>query len=301
MSPSGLMGSNGTLKVESRPVGAQVKVDGEVRGVTPLSLSLGAGAHVMEIAAGTEPRVIPVTIAAGETVAQYVELAGVSAMGRVSVQSAPSGATVLLDGQLRGRTPIELADVAVGEHEVVLDLDGQRVRQAVSVTAGATAVVNLPMTGAPPVEAAGFLPSAPAPTTGAVLVQVPFEMQVFEGGRRLGVSGAKLPLPVGPHTLEVVSETLSFRTSIDVEIVPGRTSRVPLALPKGVMHLNATPWAEVWIDGVKVGDTPMGNLPVTIGPHEIVFKHPELGEQLHAATVTAGAPLRLSVDLSRKP
>jgi hypothetical protein len=67
------------------------------------------------------------------------------------------------------------------------------------------------------------------------------------------------------------------------------------------MHLNATPWAEVWIDGVKAGETPIGNLPVTIGPHEIVFRHPELGEQVHAATVKAGAPVRLSVDLSRKP
>ena len=55
------------------------------------------------------------------------------------------------------------------------------------------------------------------------------------------------------------------------------------------------------MDGKKVGDTPLGNLGMTIGPHEIVFKHPELGEQAHAATVTASAPLRLSVDLTRKP
>ena len=60
-SPSGLLGTNGTLKVESKPMGAQVKIDGEVRGITPLSLSIAGGAHVMEIAAGTEPRVIPIT------------------------------------------------------------------------------------------------------------------------------------------------------------------------------------------------------------------------------------------------
>jgi hypothetical protein len=36
-----------------------------------------------------------------------------------------------------------------------------------------------------------------------------------------------------------------------------------------------------------------------VGPHEIVFKNPDLGEQHHAATVTATAPVRLSVDLSR--
>jgi hypothetical protein len=299
-SPTGLSGSNGMLKVESKPVGAQVKVDGEVKGVTPLSLPLGAGAHVMEIAAGAEPRVIPITISAGETLAQYVELAGTSALGRVSIQSSPAGATVLLDGQPRGTTPLELADVAAGDHELVLDLNGQRQRQTLSVAAGTTTTINQAMnaaTGAQPIDAAGLLSAAPV--TGTVIVQVPFEMQVFEHGTLIGVSGSRLSLPPGPHAFEVVSETLSFRAPARVDVVAGKTSRIPIALPKGTMHLNATPWAEVWIDGVKIGDTPIGNLPVTIGPHEIVFKHPELGEQAHAATVTAGAPVRLSVDLTK--
>jgi serine/threonine-protein kinase len=70
-----------------------------------------------------------------------------------------------------------------------------------------------------------------------------------------------------------------------------------LALPRGVVNLNATPWAEVWIDGQRVGETPIGNLSVTIGAHEIVFRHPQLGEKRHAVSVTAGAPVRLSVDM----
>jgi len=115
----------------------------------------------------------------------------------------------------------------------------------------------------------------------------------------LGLTGARLTLTPGPHNLEVVSETLSFRSATSVEVVAGRTTRVPVVLPQGTAHLNATPWAEVWVDGKKVGDTPLGNLGMTIGPHEIVFKHPELGEQAHAATVTASAPLRLSVDLTK--
>jgi hypothetical protein len=297
-SPSGLLGTKGTVMVESKPMGAQVKIDGEVRGITPLSLSIAGGAHVMEIAAGTEPRVIPITVIAGQTLSQYVELVGVSALGRLSIQSAPVGATVLLDGQPRGVTPLELPDVSAGEHELVLDLKGQRVRQTVSVATGITTSVDLPIVAAPPIEAAGMLPAA-APTTGGVLVQTPFEMQVFEGETLLGLTGARLSLTPGPHSLEIVSETLAFRAPVSVEIVAGKTSRVPVVLPKGTAHLNATPWAEVWVDGEKVGETPLGNLALTIGPHEIVFKHPDLGEQAHAATVTASAPLRLSVDLSK--
>ena len=297
--PSGLLGTNGTLKVESKPLGAQVKIDGEVKGVTPLTLSLAGGAHVMEIAAGTEPRVIPITVTAGQTLSQYVELGG-SALGRVSIQSSPVGASVLLDGQLRGVTPLDLPDVSAGEHELVLDLNGQRVRQTVSVATGTTTTVDLPMTGAPAIEAAGMFPAV-VPTTGTLLVQAPFEMQIFEGDTLLGPTGSRLTLAPGAHRLKVVSETLSFHTAVSVEIVAGKTTRVPVVLPKGTAHLNATPWAEVWVDGEKVGETPLGNLALTIGPHEIVFKHPELGEQAHVATVAADVPLRLSVNLTKQP
>ncbi len=300
---SGRAGGSGTLKVDSRPTGAEVKVDGQVRGTTPLSLPLQPGAHVIEIAAGSEPRVIPVTVSAGETLSQYVELAGASALGRLSIASTPTGANVLVNGQPRGVTPLDLPDIEPGEHEVVLELDGRRVRQAVSVTGGATTTVALSLEGPPVTElAAGMLPSpASAPALGHLVVQVPFEMRVLSRGAQIGLTSSRLGLPPGTYELEIVSDTLGFRTTARVDIVAGRTVRLPVSLPKGVAHLNATPWAEVWIDGEKVGETPIGNLPVTIGPHEIVFRHPELGEQAHAATVTASAPLRLSVDLTRKP
>jgi len=295
-SPSGLLGANGTLKVESKPMGAQVKVDGELKGVTPLALSLKGGAHVLEIHAGGEPRVIPIAITAGQTLAQYIELVGIQTLGRLSIQSAPVGATVLVDGQPRGKTPLEIPDVPAGEHELVLDLNGQRVRQSVTVATGITTTVDLPMAAAP-IEAAGMFPPA-APTTGTLMVTAPFEMQIFEAGASLGSTGARLTLPPGPHTVEIVSHTLGFKTAANVEIVAGKTARIPVALPKGTVHLNATPWAEVFVDGEKVGDTPIGNLQLAVGPHEIVFKHPELGERAHAATVKVGEALRLSVDLT---
>jgi hypothetical protein len=65
----------GELVVTSRPDAAQVIVDGSARGVTPLTVTLSAGAHVVEVRAGTgEPRVIPLMIRANVQTAQYVEL-----------------------------------------------------------------------------------------------------------------------------------------------------------------------------------------------------------------------------------
>lgn len=65
----------GELVVESRPASAKVIVDGKDRGITPLTLRLSSGAHVLEVRIGTaEPRVIPLMIKTGIQTAQYIEL-----------------------------------------------------------------------------------------------------------------------------------------------------------------------------------------------------------------------------------
>ena len=52
--------------------------------------------------------------------------------------------------------------------------------------------------------------------------------------------------------------------------------------------------------GERAGDTPIGNLQTAIGRHEVVFRHPDLGESRHTVTVTASAPARVSVDMRKK-
>lgn len=282
--------TSGTLRVESNPSGALVRVDSEDRGRTPLTLSLAAGPHVLEVSAGGEPRVLPLTIEAGQTLAQYVELAGaVPITGKITVRSEPAGAAVLLNGQPRGTAPVDLSDVPAGEHELLLALNGAQVRRAVTVTAGSVTRVAVPLKA-----------GAEVPTTGWAAFRVPYEMHVFEEGRPLGTTTGRVPLAPGPHQLDIVSETLAFRTRVQVNVALGRVSRVPIALPKGVMHVESSPPAEVWIDGEKVGETPLADLAVTIGPHEILFRHPDLGERRHAATVTTADPVRIRVDLTER-
>jgi serine/threonine-protein kinase len=74
---------------------------------------------------------------------------------------------------------------------------------------------------------------------------------------------------------------------------------VPVALPKGTLSINALPWADVTLDGQPMGQTPLGNLSVTIGNHEVVWKHPQLGERRQTVKVTAGAPVRAGMDLTK--
>jgi serine/threonine-protein kinase len=69
--------------------------------------------------------------------------------------------------------------------------------------------------------------------------------------------------------------------------------------PNGLLSINASPWAEVWIDGKPAGETPLANLSVSLGEHEIVFRHPDMGEQRRTALVRVDGVTRVSVNFQR--
>jgi hypothetical protein len=98
----------------------------------------------------------------------------------------------------------------------------------------------------------------------------------------------------------MVNEGLGYRSTKAVDVAPGQVAIVRPDWPKGSMALNALPWAEVSIDGERVGETPLGSVSVPIGTHEIVFRHPDLGERRTTATVTTGAATRVSMDMRSK-
>ncbi|HXH05901.1 MAG TPA: PEGA domain-containing protein, partial [Vicinamibacterales bacterium] len=281
----------GTLVVQSKPSGLAVFVDGRPFGPTPARIELAPGPHILELRGGDTPRVLPITVAPGATISHYVELASASrpASGQLDVRSEPAGARVFVDGQEAGVAPLLLANLSPGEHVVELQRDGATVRHVVTIEAGATSTLVAPVVAAP----AG-------PASGWIAIRAPIAVQIYESGRLVGSSESeRIMVPAGRRELEIVNTTLGFRTTRTVTVAPGATAVVSLALPNGVVHLNAIPWAEVWVDGRRVGETPIGNLSLPIGPHEIVFRHPVHGERRHAVSVTLAAPVRLSVDFTR--
>jgi hypothetical protein len=280
--------ADGTLVVQSNPPGVQVFVDGVERGVTPARLSLAPGAHILELRGTGVPRVIPLTVTSGVEASQYLEFAETPATGQLAIQSEPAGAKVFVDGTERGVAPVTVADLAPGEHTVVLEAGAASVKHVVTVQAGVVGSLVAPMAAAAP----------PAPVAGWVSLKSPFTIEIYEQGRLLGTSDSeRVMLAAGRHDLELVNEPLGLRMTRTIQIAPGKVQPLAFELPNGVVHLNANPWAEVWIDGQKAGDTPLGNISLPIGPHEIVFRHPQLGEKRHAVSVTAGVPVRLSVNM----
>ena len=287
--PSSAQATSGTLMIESQPAGLSVKIDGSPRGTTPVKTTLPAGQHQLEIEMGGQPRVIPITITAGGQVSQYIEAPAAPATGRLQVTSEPAGAAVLVDGERKGTAPLLVSDLAVGRHRVELQADGTTRQQEVTIEPGGTSSLVVPMSSA-----------SDGPVSGWLAVTSPVELQVFEGTELVGTSqSGRILMTAGRHDLDIVNDTLGYRVRQTVQVAPGKVNPIKVQLPKGSLSLNAVPWADVLVDGEPVGQTPIGNLSLTIGPHEIVFRHPQLGEQRHAVTVTMKAPARVSADLRK--
>jgi hypothetical protein len=161
------------------------------------------------------------------------------------------------------------------------------VRQRVVIQAGVTSSVLTPVATA-----------TPGPVSGWVSVKAPVEIEVRENGRLIGTTEAdRIMMAAGRHDVELLNDTLGYRVTRSIQVPPGKVMSLTVELPQGVINVNASPWAEVWVDGRRVGETPIGNLPISIGPHEVVFRHPQLGEKRQAVSVTLKAPVRISMDM----
>jgi hypothetical protein len=131
-------------------------------------------------------------------------------------------------------------------------------------------------------------------------VTSPVTAQIYADGTLVGRTDApRTQLSAGRHQLALVNDALNYREERIVEVAAGRTVSVQLEPVNGTLNINAQPWAAVWVDGTAIGETPIGNYSLPIGSHEVVLRHPELGERKQTVVVGVGSPTRVGVDLRK--
>ena len=109
--------------ITSEPTGAEIFVDGQSRGRTPLHLDLPARSH--ELAAhldGWRDQQQKIDVVAQRDNAMHF----VFANGSVKITSAPGGATVMANGKDLGQTPLVIEEVKPGDVTYELRLTGYK-------------------------------------------------------------------------------------------------------------------------------------------------------------------------------
>jgi len=281
----------GRLTIETRPGNLEVTIDGDNRGKTPVTISLAPGAHTVTIHGSVDDRVVPLTLAAGAEVTQYFEMKTAeptATLGRISIVTDPPGARVSVDGKLHGNSPITVEDLTASGHKITATNEAGTVERLVAVPAGGTASVMF------------SLPRVSGPVGGWLAIAAPFDVEVVERDDVIGASGTnKVMLAAGRHEITVANRTIGYREARTIDITAGKTMTMRIDPPKAAVSVNARPWADVTVDGNSLGQTPIANTLMTIGSHDVIFRHPQFGERRQTVVVTSNGPNRIAVDLTK--
>lgn len=163
--------TTGSLQVTTAPDGAAVTVDGALRGTTPVTVpGLAAGSHTVTLSkAGYTDYTGTLTLSGGKTTMLNITLIAAqgtygtpapspqllqgtapaatasspsgtpasAGTGSLTVRSDPAGASVYLDGEKAGTTPVTVGNVSAGSHRLLLTLQGhQDIARPVEIKSG---------------------------------------------------------------------------------------------------------------------------------------------------------------------
>jgi hypothetical protein len=209
----------------------------------------------------------------------------------VTIDSLQPGDQVTVDGRDVGVTPMTLA--------LRSDMRSIRVRTR---PAAESVVPQAPVVDRPAdtPSSAVLNQAAARERRGGLRVSSPIELQVLEGDRLLGTStDGPVVASAGKHELDFVNTEFGYQSRQIVEFKAGQIVPLKISPPDGRVSINAVPWASVSIDGNSLGETPLGNVVLPVGEHQIVFRHPQLGERTQKVVVKSNASARVSVVFAR--
>jgi len=216
------------LDVRSTPAGANVRVDGEARGTTPLLIDVSPGSRALLIEHAYHPAYLAhIEFARGDRVMRDVELE--PAFGALRIASNPRGARVTIDGlEQEGTTPLHIEAVVAGLRAIEVHMiDRASRRLEVEVLPDAEAIVTVELERVP---------------TGVVRVEVtPGDAKVRLVDAQGGFHEPGDRIPVGEYRLAVEREGYRPQER-PIRVVRGeRVEQVALERAMGWLNVDVQP------------------------------------------------------------
>jgi membrane protein involved in colicin uptake len=200
--------------------------------------------------------------------------------GHLAITTEPAGARILLDGKFVGTAPMTIDAITPGRHVVTLQGDSGAIRKSVRIEPGKTVSLDVPV------------------FSGFAVISAPIVLDVAENGRALGTSDNQIMLGAGHHEVHLENKDLSYSGTLAIDVEPGETAHLTVD-PRGRANINAIPWAEVYVDGESIGQTPLANVAIRLGVREIVFKNPQFPDRKIVTTIKSGEPATITVDFTK--
>jgi hypothetical protein len=210
----------------------------------------------------------------------------------ITLESVEAGDTVLVDGREAGVTPLSMT--------LTPAMKSIRIRSRAPLPPSEPAPSPVAAAVSPADAATAATLAQARAQRGGIRLTTPIELQVLEGERVLGsTADGPIVTTAGRHELDFINTTVGYKSRQIVDIKAGQIVRLTITPPNGRVSANAVPWAQVWIDGNQIGETPLANLPLSVGEHQVTFRHPQFPEQTQKFVVKSDALTRVSATFSR--
>ena len=194
-------------------------------------------------------------------------------------------AQVYIDNALVGTIPMKSKNLSSGEHSVKI------VKALYNPYLQAVVVKDNETTQVTPNLSANF---------SEVTVTVDNNAEIYINDEKKGTGSWTGKLASGTYLLEAKKES-HRSTSKSVEITPRGSQNIKLTTPTpiyGEVNLTSTPaMAEVYIDGVKMGETPLYLPHVLIGKHSVTVKHEGFSNYEGTLEIKEGQSVSISAEL----
>ncbi|HEX7478595.1 MAG TPA: PEGA domain-containing protein [Polyangiales bacterium] len=216
----------------------------------------------------------PFTVAAGESkaLAEIKLVPAVHDFG-FAIDSLPQGADVLVDGQSIGQvTPARVIKISAGLHKLQLTHTGYQTFE-VQAYVSDNAVLELPTAklvaaSGKAVAAAASAPTAASAQASAAPAEHPHHHHAARAGLSHFASHAAPAAKVAPAPKVASTQRAAAAAS--------STSAGPSG-SKGVLRVNSRPWAQVFVDGKLVGNTPQMAIQLAAGKHSLKLVNQPMG------------------------
>ena len=122
---------------------------------------------------------------------------------------------------------------------------------------------------------------AAAPSFGFLLVVAEPWAEVSIDGEKVGETPmGRIRLSAGEHTISLLNENFAGLITGRVSIRTDETVTSKYSFNEsGYLQIVVQPWADVFVDGRPVGQTPLQKVRIPVGRHTVTLRHPQLGEK----------------------
>ncbi|ASJ03497.1 hypothetical protein A3L09_09605 [Thermococcus profundus] len=274
------------LGVNSNPSGAAVYINDEYKGATPISLTLKPGSYTVKLSLEGYANITKnLTLGPGENKTLNFNLTPLPSLGYLTINSTPANATVYLDGDYIGTTPLENYPLPPGNHTITIVKRGyENYTETIQVEGNTPLFVNVTL----------------KPLTATVKVlSTPIGAEVYLDGESIGKTPGNFTIPSGSHTITLhLDGYLNYTTAVTVS--PGETKVVNATLIPipAKLSINSTPsGASVYINGSYKGETPL-TLNLTPGVYNVTISKQGYDNYTTTITLNPGENRRIKAKLT---